>query len=327
MPRLLTLFVLPVLAVFAVALSAQERPSRIALVGGHLATATRSQLALFDLSTGLPVARLEPAGYIATLEASPVEDVIAVGTCARAVELWNVKSRRRLHRFAIKRECVNSVSFSPDGALLAIADIGCCVGGKCPDGGSVQIWDVRSGMLKQELARDVDISRVVFSRDGRWLAGVDNKGKTTVFEWPSGRQLRTFGGGGAGGSVSAGLSSPDGKYLAWQEYRELHVWNVASGTRITLPASASEFLNDGRLAYVDGHHLRIVTLPNGPIEERQLEEPKKTAIGDIWLTEAPEWRRIHRNGRTIAGTYGERTVLWDIGAATLRDLSTSGLRR
>jgi WD40 repeat protein len=179
MPRLLTLFVLPVLAVFAVALSAQERPSRIALVGGHLATATRSQLTLFDLSTGLPVARLEPAGYVATVEASPVEDVIAVGTCARSVELWNVKSRRRLHRLAIRRECVNSVSFSPDGALLAIADIGCCAGGKCPDGGSVQIWDVRSGTLKQELAKGVDIHGVVFGGDGRWLVAAACSGGGT----------------------------------------------------------------------------------------------------------------------------------------------------
>jgi WD40 repeat protein len=354
MRRLLILLVLVALPVLTGALPAQVRPelvvsvghsyqpSHAAFVGGYLATANGSKVALIDLATGLTVAHLQQSGiHIVALEASPVENVIAVGACGRAVELWDVTSRRLVHRFAIRRECGNSVSFSPDGALLAIATVGCCEGGECcPASGRVQIWDVRSGTLKQELQHDTHVSTVVFGRDGRWLASVDYDGNTTVFEWPSGRRLRTF---KALAHAWSGLSSPDGKYLAWRGFSELQVWDVTSGTQIALPAPppaadsedeadaggtmstqppAAEFLNDGRFAYVDGHHLRIVTLPNGPVEVRPLEPPKDVGENDIVLRVAPEWRRIHRDGRTIAGTYEARTVLWDIGAATLRDLTS-----
>jgi WD40 repeat protein len=368
------LLALPVLAalVALAALSAQARPELVvsvghsgpplhaAFAGGYLATAIWSTVALVDLSTGLTVARLRHSAHVTTLEANPAGNLIAVGTCGRSVELWDVSSRRLVHRLRIQRECADSLSFSPDGALLAIVDVGCCTDGDCcggdacTSGGGVQIWDVGSGRLKQELAKGGGIRSVVFGANGRWLAGADINGKTTVFEWPSGRQLRTFGGTADAGSPESGVSSPDGKYLAWREFGALQVWEVASGTPMALPAprpddedeggrdrqrdtsdpawteqrvpaKAAEFLDDGRLAYVDDDHLRIVTLPNGPIEDMPLEKPKIDVRGHMALIIPPSWLRIHRNGRSIAGTFESRTGLWDTGAATLRDLTSPAL--
>jgi WD40 repeat protein len=191
----------------------------------------------------------------------------------------------------------------------------------------------------------------VFSRSGRWLGAVDDKGKASVFEWPSGRQLRTFDGlDGAGASESAALSSPDGKYFAWLGIRELQVWDVTTGALIALPgarsvtisdrprggpertwteqqvtASAAEFLSDGRLAYVDDDRLLILTLPSGPIQELPLEQPKTEWLGDVGITQSPSWLRIRRDGRTIAGTYDSRTILWDVAATKLRDLTSPAL--
>jgi WD40 repeat protein len=362
--RIFALSVLGIAAVLAigtvltVALSAQGRPELVVSVGhswaplnaafarGHLATAVRSTVALIDLSTGLTVARLPQDGHIVALAASPDGDIIAVGTCGRSVALWDVKSRRLLRRIEIRRECVNSASFHPDGSLLAISTVGSCGNNECCHGGCdarrVQIWDVRSGVLKQELAPDGQIGRVVFSRDGRWLATVDSAAKTTLFEWPSGRQLRTFGGlANVGAPEGAGLSSPDGKYLAWQAFNELQVWDVASGARVALPAPRShdasewtrqdvpgtgaEFLNDGRLAYVEENRLLIVTLPNGPVERLPLEKLKVEWTGDLGFTADVSWLRVHRDGRTIAGTYDTRTVLWDIAKGRRRDLTSSVL--
>jgi WD40 repeat protein len=73
---------------------------------------------------------------------------------------------------------------------------------------------------------------------------------------------------------------------------------------------------------VEEDRLKIVTLPNGPSEEMPLEEPTTEGDGDVLITVAPDWLRIHRDGRTIAGTYGLRTVIWDTGAAKLRDLTS-----
>jgi WD40 repeat protein len=118
----------------------------------------------------------------------------------------------------------------------------------------------------------------------------------------------------------------------------LQVWDVASGARVALPAPRSrdaaertrqdvpgtgaEFLNDGRLAYVDEDRLLIVALPNGPVETLPLEKPKVQWTGDLGFTADVFWLRVHRDGRTIAGTFDTRTVLWDIAKGRRRDLTS-----
>jgi WD40 repeat protein len=320
-------------------------PSHAEFAGIHLATAAASNVAVIDLSTGLTIARLPQASLVTAIEANPAGDLLAVGTCDHSIQLWDVKSRTPVRRITLKQECAESVSFSPDGALLATGAYGCC------KNGGLQIWDVRTGALTRELATGSGIRSVVFSREGRWLIGVGDKGKATAFEWPSGQQLRTFDGlDGAGASESAALSSPDGKYFAWLGIRELQVWDMTTGARVALPgaravtiidrprggaertwteqqvtASAAEFLNDGRLAYVDDDRLLILTLPNGPIQELPLEQPKTEWLGHVGLTTSPSWLRIRRDGRTIAGTHDSRTCLWDVASSKLRDLTSPAL--
>jgi WD40 repeat protein len=316
-----------------------------AFAGDHLATAASSNVALIDVLSGLTIAHLPQASLVMAIEANPAGDIIAVGTCDHSIQLWDVKSRTLLRRIALQQECAESVSFSPDGALLATGAYGCC------SSRGLQIWDVRSGALTRELATGSGIRSVVFSRDGRWLVAVDDKGNAIVFEWPSGRQLHTFDGlDGAGASESAALSSPDGKYFAWLGIRELQVWDVTTGLRIALPgarsvtisdrprggpertwteqqvtASTAQFLDDGRLAYVDDNRLLMLTLPSGPMQELPLEQPKTEWFGDVGITQSASWLRIRRDGRTIAGTYNTRTVLWDVAAGKLRELTSPAL--
>jgi WD40 repeat protein len=320
-------------------------PSLAAFAGSHLATASSSNVALLDLSTGLTIAHLPQSGLVMAMEPNPSGDLIAVGTCGHAIQLWDLKSRTLLRRITLKQECAESLSFSPDGALLATGAYGCC------KSGGLQIWDVRTGALTRELATGSGIRSVLFSRDGRWLSAIDDKDKATVFEWPSGRQLRTFDGlEGAGASESAALSSPDGKYFAWLGSRELQVWDVTTGAHIALPgarsvtisnrpsggpertwteqqvsASAAESLNDGRLAYVDDDRLLILKLPNGPMQELPLEQPKTEWLGHVGITTSPSWLRIRRDGQTIAGTNDSRTILWDVPSSKPRELISPAL--
>ncbi len=342
----------------AIVLSAQPQPQMVVSVGhagrpslavfaaGHLAVASWANVALIDLSTGLTVARLPQPGLVTSMAASPGGDVLAVGTCGYSVQLWDVKSRSPLRRIAVRGECPESLSFSPDGALLATSAY------ECATGGGLQIWDVRSGALKQELARGCGIRSVAFSGDGSWLAGVDDKGKATIFEWPSGRPLRALDGlPGAGAMGSASLASPDGTYLAWLGLHELLLWDVRRGDRIPLPgarpvtitegqggtertrtewqvpASAAEFLDDGRLAYVDGDRLLVLTLPDGPMGERPLEEPKTDCLGDVCLTLSPSWLAIRGDGRIVAGTNEAETIVWDVAAGRRRDVTSPALTR
>jgi WD40 repeat protein len=320
-------------------------PSLAAFAGAYLATASSSNVGLIDLSSGITTTYLAHGSLVMSLEANPGGDLLAVGTCDHSIQLWDVKNRTLLRRIALTQECAESLSFSPDGAFLATGAYGCC------SGGGLQIWDVSKGTLAREFAKGAGVRGVVFSRDGRWLIGIDDKKRANVFEWPSGRQLRTYDGlDGAGASESAALASPDGKYFAWLGIHELQVWDMSTGAQVPLPgarsvrisdrpvggpernwteqqvtASAAEFLNDGRLAYVDDDRAVILTLPNGPMQELPLEKRKTEWLGDVGLTQSPSWLRIRRDGLMLAGTYESRTVLWDVAATKLRDLIAPAL--
>lgn len=325
---------LPPLALLAVWLSAQtapelvvsvghaHAPSYAAFAGGYLATAALSNVALIDLSSGLSVGHLPHGSLVQALETSPAGGLLAVGTCDHSIQLWDLASRTVRRRLPLAQECAESVSFSPDGALLAAAVYGCCAGG------GLQIWDVRTGKLARALGAS-GFRRVVFSGDGRWLVGVDDKGRATQFEWPSGRSLRTFDGlEGPGATESAALASREGRYFAWLGRGELMVWDMKSGDRILLPgatASAADFLNDGRLAYVDDDRLMIATLPGGRVQASPLAAPGIDWHGDVGITRPLRWLRIRRDGVMLAGAYETRTVVWDVGAARLRELTAPAL--
>lgn len=320
-------------------------PSVAAFADGHVATASRTNVALIDLSSGLTIGYLPQPSMVQAIEANPAGNLIAVGACGYSIQLWDVRSRTLVRRIAHKQECAESVSFSPDGGLLATGSYSCC------QGGGLQIWDVRTGNLTRELAKATGIRNVVFGSDGRWLAGVDDKGTALAFEWPSGRQVQTFEGlEGSGASESAALSSPDGRYLAWLGHRQLQVWDMRTGGRVMLPrprarhvpdvtpagagrewteprveASAAEFLNDGRLAYVADDHVVMLTLPNRQVQELPLEPPRTDWSGHVGLIESPSWLRIRRDGLMLAGAYDQRTVLWEIAAGKIRDLTAPAL--
>jgi WD40 repeat protein len=320
-------------------------PSHAAFAGTYLATASASNVTLIELSSGITTSHLAHGSLVMSLEANPSGDLLAVGTCDRSIQLWDLKLRTLRRRIALTQECAESVSFSPDGVFLATGASACC------SGGGLQIWDVGKGTRTRELATGVGIRSVVFSRDGRWLIGVDDKKKGHVFEWPSGQQLRTFDGlDGGGASESAAIVSPDGRYFAWLGTRELQVWDMSTGAAVPLPgarsvsiwdrpvggperkwteqqvtASAAEFLNDGRLAYVDDDRAVILTLPSGSVQELPLERPKTEWLGDVGISQSPSWLRIRQDGLMLAGTFGSRTVLWDVAAQKLRELIAPAL--
>jgi WD40 repeat protein len=305
-------------------------PTHAAFVGPYLATAAWSNVALIRLSSGLTEAHLPQGSHIMAIEASPAGDRLAVGTCGHSILLWDVHSRTLVRRIAIEQECAESLSFSPDGTLLATGGYGCC------PGKGLQIWDVRTGSLVQVLAGAARIRHVLFSPNGQWVAGVDDKGRASLFDWPSGRELRTFGVFVESGySSSAIIASHDGKYFArFGMGTNLRVWDVVSGGEVApltrrldgLQASTSpengwtkdhfftvaEFLDDGRLAYVDGNHVVLTRLPDGPQERKPLPEHEKE-FSETWgFGQPPFWLRIRKDGSLITGSHETRTILWDV---------------
>ena len=318
-------------------------PQHAAFVGHYLATAAWTNVAIIDLDDGRTVGHLPQGSFVETMEGNPAGDVLAVGSCGHAIQLWNVNTRTLVRRFALTQECAETLSFSPDGNFLASGVYGCCSGKA--KGKGLQIWDVRTGSLVRELAGASGIRRVVFSGDGRWVAGVDDRGKAIVFEWPSGGQLRTYEGFDQPGySRSALIASRNGRYLAWLG-SGLRVWDVTSGNEVSLPgaqrvevhdfppggperqsseehvlATTAEFLDDGRLAYVDGDKMILRQLPDGPQKVISLPQPKTEFSGDVGIAKPQMWLKIRRDGLLLAGSRESQTIVYDFSAGRLRDL-------
>jgi WD40 repeat protein len=348
------LFILPAVGVLLAGAGASSMvvsvghagdPQHAVFAGDYLVTDGWSNVAIIDLASGLTVAHLPQGSIVLTLSATLKGDLVAVGHCGHAIDLIDVRSRLQVRRrISLRHECAESLSFSPDGAYLATAS------GGCSPGGGLQVWDVGSGRLARELATESAMRHVVFAGTGRWLAGVDTNGKATVFEWPSGRQVRTYEGlSQPGYSGSRLIASKDGQFLGWLG-SGIRVWDVATGVEVALPgeqevsvedhppngpqrrwterhvlATAAEFIDDGRLAYIDGDEMIVRRLPNGPQQVRQLAKRQTKWLGDVGISDRLSWLAIRRDGLQLAGAQQAQTVVWDVAAARIRELTAPSL--
>ena len=91
---------------------------------------------------------------------------LAVAPCFAATFLWYLYGVICGRPIAVLRNhssVVEDVVFSPDGELLAVAAWG----------QTLRLWDIETGRLRREMSTpEVFFTRVIFSPDGRTLAGV-----------------------------------------------------------------------------------------------------------------------------------------------------------
>ncbi|OPX87528.1 MAG: translocation protein TolB [Pelotomaculum sp. PtaB.Bin104] len=137
---------------------------------------------------------------------------------------------------------VNSVTFSPDGQLLA--------SGSNDD--KVILWEVESGKPVHTLLYGEHVCSVAFSPDGRLLASCGFDSKVKIWEVESGKLVRTL--KENGDIVMCVAFSPDGQLLAVANYyKTIKLWEVESGWHVrTLKGHGGSvtfvtFSPDGRL--------------------------------------------------------------------------------
>ncbi len=130
---------------------------------------------IWDVATGKKTATLEakdpvgPGQGVFSLAFSPDDKLLACGV-NHGVKVWNVAARQLAHVRLSKERC-NSLSFSPDGKLLAWEG----------SDNIVRIWDLASGKENQLVGHSDHVYSIAFSPDGNLL--ISGSGDQTIRLW------------------------------------------------------------------------------------------------------------------------------------------------
>ena len=270
----------------------------------------------------------------------PKGEQVAVANRTR-VEIWNLKSGK-LERSLESASRIASVAWSHSGRELAT---GCF-------NGDIIIWDVQTGSMRQLIGHTAVVLALMFSGDDGRLCSAGGDGSSRLWEISSGRVLLTMEGqviqmsederqlalfqGGVGlglwqfapatGSRILRLSSgfrgagwdvdlsPDGRWLAWGEPDELHVWDLNS-ERPPLVVSCTNLYT----VFWHPHEPMLFAIANGRLETQVVSPAPSNAPVGVSLGQLspvaipadihPAMAAISGNARTLA-LVGDDGKLW-----------------
>ncbi|HJT79171.1 MAG TPA: WD40 repeat domain-containing protein, partial [Gemmataceae bacterium] len=212
-----------------------------------------------------------------------------------------------------ERYSLESLAFSPDGAMLA-------AGGQQ---GEIQVWDVASGRELRRIKAGYAIGHLAFAPDGKTLASGARPFLTngamppgpTIHLWDvrTGRERFAL---PATEAVDYFLFSPDGNLLvttvSFHDHRT-HLWDLAGRKELPLSATTTgtgwevpAFSPDSRLlalgSHTRGNRIGVVEVLTG--QEVLAFHGHHSGIDGLVFS---------RDGRLLASTGGEATaLLWDL---------------
>jgi WD40 repeat protein len=197
-----------------------------------LAAAFEGGVRFWEVTTGREVRILPDEVEIRNVRSvalSPDGRRIALGVDrpdGYAIELWDLRTRRRSRTFCGRGHRISSVAFHPEGALLASGSRNVKV-----EAGEIVLWEVRTGREIYSLSAQITpVESVAFSPDGRLLAAGTGWPDYTVQLWEAstGRRIRAL--SGHSGIVESVAFHPKGGFLtsgSWDGTVKL--WEAATG--------------------------------------------------------------------------------------------------
>ncbi|MEM7130316.1 MAG: WD40 repeat domain-containing protein [Chloroflexota bacterium] len=201
--------------------------------------------------------------YIAAATAKPA----GYGQWDDTVYLWRHQDGALLHTLQIPYEesvgCGifhNSVTFSPNGLLLATASYA----------HKIHLWDVATGALTQTLeGHESGVLAVAFSPDGHFVASASDDQKVIIWQVENGTEYLRLP-NHIGGATSVAFS-PDGRFLATGSATgQVVLWQLIDGQRAAvLSSNKSPWSN---IAFSPDGFLVAIGTKDGQIEIWEVED-------------------------------------------------------
>jgi WD40 repeat protein/tRNA A-37 threonylcarbamoyl transferase component Bud32 len=240
---------------------------------------------------------------------SPDGSSLAVAGGDAAVDLWDARTGRLLHRLEGHTEPAGAVALSPKGERVAS-------GGR---DNTVRLWEAATGRLERTLrGHTAGVTAVAFAPDGRRVASASLDATVKVWDAASGQEVRTI--RGHGDRVTGVAWSPDGTRLvsACSGANVLRVWDADTGRELFPCRGHEDFV--GGVAYSpDGRRLASTSADKTVrLWDAATGQEVLTLRGHAWFTHGVAFSS---DGRRLASTSEDRTVkVWDV--ATGRELMT-----
>jgi WD40 repeat protein/tetratricopeptide (TPR) repeat protein len=242
-------------------------------LAGTVRRAGRSEVWIWDTSTGdrLSLLRDHPGVALDMAFTSDGRELVVAfrepqpgGAPSSRVRLFEIPTGREERCLEVSAAAVNSLTFSADGRLLALAD-----------GAWVKILDTTTGKESLALGEHAGaVSLMAFSPTGQYLGVV---GGRDIALWDVTTRAEPRPLTGHTDAIRCLTFRADGRRLVSASTKEVKVWEVASGREVEegltspgasgpLPASAVALSPDGRrLALPDKESVTLWDVPSGQV--------------------------------------------------------------
>lgn len=167
-------------------------------------------------AAGLHAVAFSPDGQL--LATGSLSYYLGIKSWDNTVRLWDVKTCRLILAFRAKQFSVLSVSFSPDGKLLATGS----------EDKTVQLWEVATGKeISTFRGHGEWVNSVAFSPDGRTLATASDDKTARLWDVATSSEIGVL--RGHEDRVKSVAFSPDGRTLATGSWdKTARLWDLAS---------------------------------------------------------------------------------------------------
>ena len=215
---------------------------------------TAESLLIWDVAAGSK----QPLGDFDSCRAVAVGAERMATACDDGVQLWDLSTGQeiaRIYGFADGGRPVDTLALSPDGRILATADLNATGGLNGEDATRIRLWQWgNEGVdpLGELSGHSSDVHQLAFSPDQRYLISSGFDQQIIVWGWQAGQSIAVLDYGSAESPLVPLAISPDGTLLAGDfragEMLQLPTLEVVRDVLIPRAggSSAYSFVNQGR---------------------------------------------------------------------------------